>query len=122
MGEDGNRLHPKLKTLVQVLAVKHPAANVRLDAGNVTLVESVVAAVAGLAALNYFTLQHQLNNIDSSTSVCQAVMYKNFIRSLKIFKNYPFDVCSHNINFNLPTIVQHIRIIFSAVTSIAEFG
>ena len=52
MGEDGNRLHPKLKTLVQVLAVKHATANVRLDAGNVTLVESVVAAVAVPAALS----------------------------------------------------------------------
>ena len=50
MGEDGNRLHPKLKTLVQVLAVKHPTANIRFDAGNVTLVESVVAAVAVPAA------------------------------------------------------------------------
>ena len=52
MGEDGHRLHPKLKTLVQVLAVKHATANVRLDAGNVTLVESVVAAVAVPAALS----------------------------------------------------------------------
>ena len=40
---------------------------------------SVVAAVAGLAALNYFTLQHQLNNLDSTTSVCQAVNFILFV-------------------------------------------
>jgi hypothetical protein len=34
---------------------------------------SITAAVVGLAALNYFTLQTQLNSMNTATSICQAV-------------------------------------------------
>ena len=51
VGEDGHGLHPELQPLVEVLAVEHPAPHVRVLAGDVALVDPVVAAVPVSAAL-----------------------------------------------------------------------
>ncbi len=51
VGEDGHRLHAELEPLVKVGAVEHAAADVLLAAGDVGLVEAVVAAVSVAAAL-----------------------------------------------------------------------
>ena len=49
--EDGHGLHAELQPLVEVLAVEHPAPHVRVLAGDVALVDPVVAAVPVSAAL-----------------------------------------------------------------------
>ena len=51
VGEDGHGLHPELQPLVEVLAVEHPAPHVRVLAGDVALVDPVVAAVPVPASL-----------------------------------------------------------------------
>ena len=51
MGEDGNGLHPELEPLVEMLTVQHPAPDVLSVAGDVALVDPVVAAVPVSAPL-----------------------------------------------------------------------
>ena len=51
VGEDGHGLHAELQPLVEVLTVQHPAPDVHVLAGDVALVDPVVAAVAVSAAL-----------------------------------------------------------------------